>query len=562
MKPYSVRSTLFLSLCLSLCLQVNAQQLGTDKIEAIERLFADYKGLPGAAVGVFQNGQIIFSKGYGLANLDYNIPVTTRTVFETGLASTTFTAAIIVLMENQGKLDLDDPVRKFIPEFPQYREGEITIRQLLLHTSGIRDFIRIFFAQGISWNQDFDEERALQLIMDQKALAFAPGTRLQPGDSSYSLLASIVRRITGMSMGEYAQMELFGPLGMKDSFIYEDPGRIVPYRATGYEDEGEGYEVNHFYNFVGGGNRRVYSTVEDYFYWSENLKENKIGNSTFLDKMYTRGSLKDGSPLTTGLGLDHGNFMGQSLVGYGGHWSGFASMYLKFPEVDLSVVVLSNNATISAAGKAYDLAAIFLEDYQDEPTEAGPEATASRPATITLTTDHLKAFEGDYFNYETGYIRKIFPEGDKLIYNRLDARESRLSPINENTFMMDNTPYQVMISFRENDRGIRSMFIKVDDEPESEYVFANNPGYSESQLKAYEGDYYSQDLDVIYTIKAVDGRLASFIGEKEFLTWSPVMADIFNEAHFGYLRFEKDRKGRSKSFTMNNALGELKFVKR
>lgn len=563
MKQTSFKKYLFLILSLGFYFHANAWQVESSKIEAIERLFAEYQGKPGAAIGVFQNGQVLYTKGYGLANLDYNIPVTTQTVFETGLASTTFTAGIIVLLENQGKLSFDDPVQKYIPEFPSYEDGKITIRQLLLHTSGLRDYIRIFFARGEAWNQDFDEEKALDLIIRQNGLAFPPGTRLQPGDSDYSVLANVVKRITGMSMGEYAQKELFEPLGMNNTFIYEDLRRIVPNRATGYEDEGEGYGVNHFYNFVGGGNRRVYSTVEDYFQWSEHLKENKVGNDTYLDKMYTRGTYNDGSPVRTGLGLDHGSFMGQPLVGYGGHWSGFASMYLKFPEVDLSVVVLSNNATISAAGKAYDLAAIFLEDEQPQTSEAGPAAenVQERPATISLTAEQLKAFEGDYFNYESGYIRKIYPEGDKLMYNRLDAGESRLSAVSENSFIMDNTPFHVSIEFRPNAQGDRAMFVQVEDEPVIEYVYAETPDYTETQLKSFEGDYYCEDLDVTYTIKAVDGRLESFIGKEEFLTWNPVMNNLFNEAHFGYLLFEKDRRGRSKSFTMNNALGTLKFVK-
>ena len=167
MKRTSFKTTLSLLLSLTLSTLIQAQSIPTDKIEAIERLFAEYQGKPGAAIGVFQNGEVLYTKGYGLANLDYNIPVTTKTVFETGLASVTFTAGLVLILENQGKLDLDDPVQKYIPEFPVYEEGEITIRQLLLHTSGLRDYIRIFFARGEAWNQDFNQEDALELIMSQ-----------------------------------------------------------------------------------------------------------------------------------------------------------------------------------------------------------------------------------------------------------------------------------------------------------------------------------------------------------------------------------------------------------
>ncbi len=561
-----MKASLYLRLLLCIAIATNSsisvlgQDISESQQDQIDSLFSDYREIPGAAIGVFRDGKIIFKQGYGLANLDYNIPVSTETVFDTGLASTQFTAACIVLLENQGLLNLDDTVQKFIPEFPRYPEGAITIRQLLLHTSGLRDYIRIFFAQGKPWNQDFDEHRALELIMAQDGLAFTPGTRFAPGDSSYSLLASIVRRITGKSIGEFAQEALFAPLGMKHSFVYEDLGRIVPNRAVGYSDEGNGYEMNHYFNFVGGGNRRVYSTIDDFFLWSENLKKNSIGNDTFLDKMTTPGALKNGSPISSGLGLDNGIFMGYNLIGYGGHWAGNASMYLKFPEADLSVVVLSNNGTISAAGKAYDLAAIFLEPREVESmTEAGP---VRQPETIELPQEQLEAFASDYFNYETGYVRRILVENGKMMYSRLDAGTSRLSPVDKHTFIMDNTPFHIQIDFRDNAEGKPCMYVQVEDEPETEYVRTIKPDYTPEALRAFEGDYYSPTLDVTYTFKAVDGNLESSIGSSPFLAWNPVLPDLFNEAHFGYLLFEKNDQGEYTGFTMNNALGEVRFEKK
>lgn len=253
--------------------------------------------------------------------------------------------------------------------------------------------------------------------------------------------------------------------------------------------------------------------------------------------------------------------MGQPMMAYGGPWAGFNTMYIKFPEADLSVVVLSNNANISAGGKAYDLAAIFLDDNQEETSGVRSVADTNRPKTITLSQEQLKAFEGDYFNYNNGYIRNIHAEGDKLIYDRVDATAYRLSPISENSFLVDNSSFQIVITFRPTTSGKMTMYVKVEDSPESEYVFAEIPNYTEVQLGAFEGNYYCADLDVTYTLKAVDGQLESFIGKHEFFTWSPVMDNLFNDAHFGYLLFEKDRRGRTKSFTMNNALGTLKFVK-
>jgi len=266
----------------SLILQITSVQ---GQIESrIDSLFDEYNDQPGCAVAVYGNGEILFQKGYGFANLDYDIRITPRTVFDIGSVSKQFTAACILLLENEGKLSLDDPVRNHIPEIPQYESGEITIRQLLHHTSGLRDYLTLMYLAGDSFDDYFTEEMGLKILKRQKALNFTPGSEHLYSNSGYLVLAIIVRRVSGMSIGDYAMQKIFEPLGMENTFIYEDGGRVVKNRAIGYSKKDDEFKREHHFDFVVGGDGQVYTTVEDFFMWSENFKSGKVGNETFLKK--------------------------------------------------------------------------------------------------------------------------------------------------------------------------------------------------------------------------------------------------------------------------------------
>lgn len=554
--------TLLLSL-LIVCITASpakGQDISNELKQQIDDLFQEYEGKPGASIGVFKNGKVLYNKSYGLANLDYDIPVSNTTVFEIGLTSQQFTAACIVLLENQGKLSFDDPIQKYLPEIPVYESGTITISQLLLHTSGLRDYLRLFFATGQPWDQHFDEAAALQVMSRQNGLSFTPGERAAPGDANFSLLAVIIRRITGMSMGEFAKKAIFTPLGMGNSLIYEDASAIIKNRATGYTDEGNGYAVDHYYNFTGGGNRRVYTTTEDFFHWNEALRNKTLGDDTFMDKMLTKGTLNNGDSLSWGFALDHGVYRGHKFYGYGGPWAGFASLFLRFPDEDLSAIVLTNNGTINVFQKTYELSALFLVPKED--TSGTSETASGASTTIKLSAKKQKAFTGTYFNYEAGYSREILFRNDSLMYARPDGIQDLLIPTGSNSFQIQALGQVLKVSFEQGSENSPSMFIDTNRGTPSEYVSYTAPDYSPTELQAFEGSYYCEDMDVTYHIKAEEGNLVSYIDDNPLLTWRPTMRAVFHDDHFGYLAFEKNSRGLYTSFTMNNSLGRLHFQKR
>jgi CubicO group peptidase (beta-lactamase class C family) len=377
----------------------------------IDSLFAEYNNSPGLAVGVYSKGEILFKKGYGIANLDYDIKITPETVFDIGSVSKQFTAACIVLLENEGKLALDDDIRQYIPEISEFDEGKITIRNLLHHTSGLRDYLGLMSLSGISYDDTFTEETGLDILARQNELNFAPGSEYLYSNSGYLTLAIIIRRVSGESIGTFAQKNIFTPLGMKNTFIYEDGAKVVKNRAIGYSKDGDEYKREHHFDFVVGGDGQVYTTVEDFFKWSENFKDNKLGNDSFLNKMLTQGVLSNGDSIDYALGLSHGVYKNHKTIGHGGAWGGFRANYLQFPEEDLAIAIMSNLGNVNAGQKAKQIADIFLQDKFDKKEEK-PEKKLSK-VEIPKTIFSLTQLVGDY-EMQPGIIVSLTIKDDSL----------------------------------------------------------------------------------------------------------------------------------------------------
>jgi len=282
---------LTITLLFSLTLSLTFAQLENE----ITELFEERENRPGGIVGIFEDGKIEFQKAYGLANLDYDIPITSNTVFDVGSVAKQFTAACIFLLEQQGKLSIDDPIQKLLPEMPVYHEEEVTIRHLLNHTSGLRDYVEITAYAGIPFENIFTEEMGLNIMTRQKERSFPPGQQFMYNNGGYLLLAIIIRRASGESIGTYAHKHIFEPLGMESTFILENPNRIVKNSATGYTPITDStYQKKHFYNIALGGDGQVYTTLEDLLLWDNNFYDKKIGSQALFDRQHQRGVLNSG----------------------------------------------------------------------------------------------------------------------------------------------------------------------------------------------------------------------------------------------------------------------------
>ncbi len=270
----------------------------------IDNVFADLQkpGSPGCALAVLRDGQVIYAKGYGLASVELNAPITPQTVFDIGSTSKQFTAASVLLLEQLGKLSINDDVRKYIPELPDYGQ-KITILNLLNHTSGLRDYLALLQLSGVNGDSVTTDDDALALLIRQKNLNFAPGSEWAYSNTGFFLLSVIVKRVSGMTLREFASKNIFEPLGMTHTTFRDDHAMLIPHRALAYDPAGKsGYKLNvSYYEQLGDG--AVHTSVEDLAKWDENFYSGRIGGKNFLDEFQQIGKLNTGKPLDYAKGL-------------------------------------------------------------------------------------------------------------------------------------------------------------------------------------------------------------------------------------------------------------------
>ncbi|MGH7461102.1 MAG: serine hydrolase domain-containing protein, partial [Longimicrobiales bacterium] len=324
-----------------------AMPLAAQTPSQVDAIFARYdrKDSPGCALGVVRDGRLIYQKGYGSANLDYALPNGPEMVYYVGSVSKQFTAAAVALLSLDGRISLDDPVSKYVPEMNHL--PHLTVRQLVHHMSGVRDIYTLMALAGIRMEDVFPETDAIGLIARQKELNFAPGTDYLYSNSGYLLLAQIVRRVTGKSLREYADERLFKPLGMTNTHFHDEPYHIFPNRAISYAPvQGGGYRISYLLNFDKIGAGGLYTTLNDLMLWDRNFYDNKLGKG-FLELMHRRGVRADGDTLAYAFGLQIGRYRGERTVRHSGSLMGFQADLVRFPEHRFTVMALCNGNDIT-----------------------------------------------------------------------------------------------------------------------------------------------------------------------------------------------------------------------
>ena len=304
----------------------------------VDSIFAQFDNTrsPGCAIGVIQDGEFSFKRGYGMANLEYGIANSPSSVFRIGSVSKQFTAAAIVLLAQRGKLSLDDDIREYVPEVPAY-ERTITIRHLLHHTSGLRDYLTLMYLAGQSDDDFYTDDELVAMLARQQELNFAPGDQHLYSNSGYFLLSQIVRSASGLSLREYAQQHLFGPLGMTHTHFHDDHTHIVPMRASGYAPSGPGEYSTSMTTLGMVGDGGVFTSVDDLLQWERFFHSEPSANlptdrpEEFWHEMLRNGVLTNGDTLSYALGLGHGEYRGLPMISHGGGFVGFRAQVVRFP---------------------------------------------------------------------------------------------------------------------------------------------------------------------------------------------------------------------------------------
>jgi len=355
----------------------------------IDAIFAKYDTTdkPGCSVGVIQDGRFVYKKSFGMANLDYDIPITADSKFHICSIAKQFTAACIVLLKMDGKLEIDDDVRKYIPELPDYGKT-ITIRHLLYHTSGLRDFLQLLLDTGFSFDSYFNNDDGLKIVIKQKSLDFAPGEKHSYSNTGYLLLAEIIKRISGKTIREFADERIFKPLGMHDSYFNDDCKAVVKNKVTPYDVSGE--KIHFFLHNdeeVGAGN--VYSTINDFLKWDANFYDPQVGGQDFLDLMLTKGYLNNQEVLDYGFGLYHSFYKNKLTIGHTGGYTGALTNCVRFPDQKTTIIIFFNRDDIDENGLVAEIADIVLP-AEMVPSQETTEQTKDRQTTYELNVAELE----------------------------------------------------------------------------------------------------------------------------------------------------------------------------
>jgi CubicO group peptidase (beta-lactamase class C family) len=454
---------------------------------------------PGCAVGVSLNGRSVFEKAFGLAEMEHNIPNTPQTIFESGSVAKQFTAAAVVLLALDGKLTLDDPVKKYIPELPDY-DKPVTIRHILTHTAGLRDWGSVMELTGAGrGDRVINNDIALDVIVRQKNLDFTPGAEYSYSNSGYQLAAIIVERVSKQKFGAFVEERLFKPLGMTKSSWREDFQKLVPGRAQGYSRQsptGPWRLDMPIMNVVGNGG--MLTTVGDWLKWNAMLDSRSLG-APLVDALETRGVLNDGRKITYALGLDVTTYKGLKEVSHSGGTAGYQTFLARYPDKKLSVAALCNGFPPFSGDLVHSIVDEVLGPFPDE---------AKIPDGVAMTEDQLKKFAGIWKNEKSRNVNRTVVEKGELKLNN-----NPLKPMADGSFILGSGARMTFTLDKEG-RPIKADILNADGSVTN--LTAQSPWTpTPGELADFVGTWYSDEARATFAFTVE--------GEKTFIVVHPVI---------------------------------------
>ena len=505
---------------------VGAQQ-PSDTLGRIDSLFAPLSATgPGCAVGIGRDGNPPIERAYGMASLEYGVPNTPLTIFHAGSIAKQFTAAAIVTLARQGKLSLDDDVRRYLPELPTYG-ATITLAQLMHHTSGLRDENELLWLAGGRDDDPTELEDVLAMIRRQRGLNFAPGTQHLYSNTGYTLLGLVVQRVSGKPLKDFAAEELFAPRGMAHTQFVDNRFAIVPGRATGYRSLRDGSWGHVAYLADTYGEAGLFTTIDDLLRWNAGLAD-------FADALQP-ARLSNGTVVPYSMGLEHGTYRGEPFLAHGGNTMGEAAYAMRFPGRRLSVAVLCNGREIDAFTLARQTAGIFIG-----PAPAPAAGPTEQAAAITLTESQLKRFAGLYYNPATMTTRTVGAHDGRLYWVR-GGPGIPLDAIAENRFRFPpGQPAELL--FPTPARGQPQELQVLSGGTVTSYRRAA-PFGKRARANEYGGRFHSDEVDVTLYVTATDSAIeVSTPGSWRFRA-EPLFKDAFAVSEAAVFRFVRT-KGR------------------
>lgn len=507
----------------------------------VDRLFQSYADTqsPGCAIAISRHGQLLYERGYGMANLETGTPIAPTSIFHMASVSKQFTAMAIQLLARDGKLSLDDDIRTYFPEIPDYGTP-ITIRHLLHHTSGLRDQWNLLaLARGRFEENRITTADVLDIIPRQKALNFKPGAEYLYSNTGYTLAAVIVQKVSGQSLRAFAQERIFHPLGMTRTHFHDDYTMLVPGRTSAYAPTPGGWRVS-IPNFDTYGATSLYSTVGDLLAWQANFDRPLVGDRALFAEMEAPTRLTSGEMSTYGLGLSVASFRGVREVGHSGADAGYRSFTARYPEHGLAVAVACNAAPSNPTALGRGAVAAYLGGAL-QPVPAPPPA----PQPVAVSTEGLQRLAGAYLQPTTLQGMAVAMRNGHLILGVESG--PALIPLAQDRFRVTGQPVELVfdpapgtgVEQRPLGGGLATRFER---QPDADT--------SATALQEFAGEYFSEELNATYRATIANGFLTFRTGTSNPMPARPVFRDAFLVG--GDLYQFTRRGGRITGYTVSN----------
>jgi CubicO group peptidase (beta-lactamase class C family) len=510
----------------------NAQQITAppDAAAKVAAIFSRFNRLdsPGCAVGAAINGSTVLRAAYGMADLEHNVPLNPDSIFEAGSVSKQFTAGAILLLAQQGKLSLDDPVRKYIPEVPDYGKP-ITIRHMINHTSGLRDWGSVEAIAG--WprtTRTYTHAHVLEIVSRQRALNYPPGAEYSYSNTGFNLAAMLVARVSGKPFPQFTREAIFNPLNMSSTQWRDDFQRIVRNRAIAYSvTRGVVHTHMPFENVFGNGG--LLTTVGDLLQWNRNFTDAKVGGRAFVEAQHQQGRLNDGRTIAYAAGLMILNWKGLREVSHAGATAGYRAWLGRYPDRGLSVAVLCNLASADAAVLGHQVAGVYLDAVI-------PKKPAQGPGPLDMKV--LEAKAGLYRSVRDHQTLSVGIKDRRLQIDRRDA----LSPVSANVFVVGVDGPRAEFESEASGKVVRlRLATEVDEGNYYERVDRAIPPIAE--LQAMAGEYTSDEAEVTLSVSLEQAGFVIHRRPDTGFLLTPTYRDGFSSP-LGSVRFIRDAEGR------------------
>ncbi|MHA7628588.1 serine hydrolase domain-containing protein [Corallococcus sp. M7] len=510
-----------------------ADTLPRGRHKQVDALFSQWssKTVPGCAVGISRDGALDYARGYGMADLEHDVPVTPRSVFSIASISKQFTAFSIGLLAQEGKLSLDDDIREHVPELPAFPKV-ITLAHLMHHTNGLREQGQLLNLAGWRGDDVSTEADVLWALSRQRGVNFEPGAEVLYGNAAYTLLGLVVRRVSGQSLRAFTDERIFKPLGMTDTRFREDHTELFPRRAWGYTSrDGGGWRLSDAHSdHYGAGN--LYSTIGDLLKWQQNLLDARVGGQALVSMVRTSGRLNDGTETGYGGGLRLAGYRGLDMVSHDGMDGGYRTESLLFPAHRVAIVTLCNSGLIDASALARKVADVYL----------GAHMKDEIPPAVKVAETELAALAGDYWSPLTGEVVRVELKDGAL---RQVGTPTALVPMGDGAFRPGESTHVWRFS-SPRELGIRDFWPM-----ERPFIRVTEPKPTGPALAAFAGQYRSDEVDTTYTVRVADGKLAIHWPRREEVVLDAVGGDHF-AGSLGAVTFTRAASGGIDGLTISS----------